>query len=127
MPRRPGTTVTAGLVLVAVGVGLLAVPARFEGPALLRLGEGHGLSTVDAAGAVLLALGGTALEVFAFRRLPRLGLSPWALFGLGLAAGTGLGLVVASVLSDFFWWWAVGSAALGAVLLTLVVLALRPA
>jgi hypothetical protein len=70
-------------------------------------------------------VGGTWLEVLVIRRLPRLGLSPRVLFGLGLVAGAGVGLVVASVFSGFFWWWAVGAAVLGLVVIVLVVRMLR--
>ena len=116
----------ACLALSLLGVGLLAVPAGGEGAVLVPISEGHGLSVVDAAGAGLLALAGTWLEVLVVLRLPRLGLSPRVLFGLGLVAGLGVGLVVASVFSGFFWWWAVGAGALGVVLLVLVALITRP-
>jgi heme exporter protein D len=47
------------------------------------------------------------------------------LFGLGLLAGLGAGLLIASVFSGFFWWWAVGATALGVALLILVPLTAR--
>jgi hypothetical protein len=114
-----------GVALVLLGAALLAVPGSSEGSVLVPISEGHGLSAVDAVGAGLLAVGGTWLEVLVIRRLPRLGLSPRVLFGLGLAAGVGVGLVVASVFSGFFWWWAIGAAALGVVVVVLVVRTLR--
>jgi hypothetical protein len=114
-----------GVALVLLGVGLLAVPGSSEGAVLVPISEGHGLSAVDTVGAGLLAVGGTWLEVLVIRRLPRLGLSPRVLFGLGLVAGVGVGLVVASAFSGFFWWWAVGAAVLGLVILGLVVRMLR--
>jgi hypothetical protein len=118
--------VLVGAALVLLGVGLLAVPGASEGFVLVPISAGHGLSAVDAVGAALLTVGGTWLEVLVIRRLPRLGLSPRVLFGLGLVAGAGVGLVVASVFSGFFWWWAVGAGALGVVLLVLVALITRP-
>jgi len=113
---------TICLALIVVGAAVLAIPSTYEGPVLLPIGEGHGLSAVDTVGAVLLAIGGTWFEVLVVRRLPHLALSPRALFGLGLAAGIGVGLVVASAFSGFFWWWAVGAALLGAIVVVLVVL-----
>ena len=113
---------TICLALIVVGAAVLAIPSTYEGQVLLRIGDGHGLSAVDAAGAVLLAFGGTWFEVLVVRRLPQLALSPRKLFGLGLGAGIGVGLVVASAFSGFFWWWAVGAAFLGAVVVVLVVL-----
>jgi hypothetical protein len=107
------------VVLVVVGVGVLAVPAAGEGRVLVPISEGHGLSAVDAIGACLVAVAATWLEVLVVLRLPRLALSPRALLGLGLLAGMGLGLLIASVFV-FFWWWAVGAAALGVAAIILV-------
>jgi hypothetical protein len=114
--------VTICVVLIVVGVGVLAVPAAGEGRVLVPISEGHGLSAIDAVGASLLALAGTWLEVLVIRRLPHLALPPRAVFGLGLLAGIGIGLVIASVFSGFFWWWFVGAAALGVAALVLVAL-----
>ncbi|WP_406072289.1 hypothetical protein [Micromonospora sp. NBC_01638] len=121
-PRRQ-VTITA--LLIAAGVLVLFVPASDEGRVLVPLSEGHGLSAVDAVGAALLALGGTWLEVLVVRRLPHLALPPRALFALGLLAGLGIGLLIASVFSGFFWWWAVGATALGVAVLVLVPLTAR--
>ncbi|MEU8185549.1 hypothetical protein AB0B85_32095 [Micromonospora sp. NPDC049044] len=121
-PRRQ---VAIAVLLIAAGVLILFVPAGDEGRVLVALSEGHGLSAVDVVGAVLLASGGTWLEVLVLRRLPHLALPARALFALGLLAGLGVGLLIASVFSGFFWWWAVGAAALGVVLLVLVPLTAR--
>jgi hypothetical protein len=123
--RPPRTHVAIAALLMVVGVLVLFIPTAGEGRVLLPISEGHGLSAVDAVGATLLALGGTWLEVLVVRRLPYLALPPRALFGLGLLAGLGVGLLIASVFSGFFWWWAVGAAALGVALLILVPLTAR--
>ncbi|SBV25049.1 hypothetical protein [Micromonospora krabiensis] len=123
----PRAQVAITVLLIVVGVLVLFVPAGDEGRVLVPISEGHGLSAVDGIGATLLAVGGTWLEVLVVRRLPHLALPPRALFGLGLLAGLGLGLLIASVFSGFFWWWAVGAATLGVALLVLVPLtASRP-
>ncbi|MFI6237314.1 hypothetical protein ACIBD9_27435 [Micromonospora sp. NPDC050784] len=121
-PRRQ--VVTAAL-LIAAGVLVLFVPAGEEGRVLVPISEGHGLSAVDGVGAALLAAGGTWLEVLVVRRLPHLALPPRALFALGLLAGLGVGLLVASVFSGFFWWWAVGASTLGIAVLVLLPLTAR--
>lgn len=121
----PRTQVAVAAVLIVAGVLVLFVPAGREGQVLVPVSEGHGLSAVDAIGAALLAVGGTWLEVLVVRRLPYLALPPRALFGLGLLAGIGVGLVIASVFSGFFWWWAVGATALGVAGLVLVPLTAR--
>jgi hypothetical protein len=111
--------------LLLAGIVALAVPAGGEGRVLVPISKGHGLSAVDGVGALLLAVAGTWLEVLVIRRLPQLALSNRSLFGLGLLAGLGVGLLMASVFTGFFWWWAVGAAAFGVALLALVVAALR--
>ncbi|MEV1331916.1 hypothetical protein AB0J20_20340 [Micromonospora costi] len=121
----PRAQVAITAVLIVAGVLILFVPAGDEGPVLVRVSEGHGLSAVDGVGAALLAIGGTWLEVLVVRRLPHLALPPRALFGLGLLAGLGVGLLIASVFSGFFWWWAVGATALGVAILVLVPLTAR--
>lgn len=121
----PRTQVAASALLIVTGVLVLFVPAGDEGRVLVPISEGHGLSAVDAVGAILLAVGGTWLEVLVVRRLPYLALRPRALFGLGLLAGLGAGLLIASVFSGFFWWWAVGAAVLGVAVVVLVPLTAR--
>ncbi|MET7751453.1 hypothetical protein [Micromonospora sp. NPDC005367] len=121
----PRTQVAVTALLIVAGVLVLFVPAGGEGRVLVPVSEGHGLSAVDGVGAALLAVGGTWLEVLVVRRLPYLALRPRALFGLGLLAGLGIGLLIASVFSGFFWWWAVGASALGVAVLVLVPLTAR--
>jgi hypothetical protein len=113
------------LALIVVGVGVLAIPASSEGRVVLSISEGHGLSAVDAVGVCLLAVSATWLEVLIAIRLPRLALPPRAMFGLGVLAGIGIGLMIASVSSGFFWWWAIGAVALGIAMLILVFLSAR--
>ena len=101
------------LVSVALGLCFLALPARLEGPELLMVGRGHALSFLDLIGAVPLTIGAVWLEIGLWRR--RAALAQWARGRPGvaamvwLAAGLGLGLLIASAFSRFFWWWAVGA------------------
>jgi hypothetical protein len=118
MPMRIQGIVVAALVLV--GGALLAVPGGSEGDVLVPISPGHGLSAVDLAGAVLVAAGVSWLEVILIRRLPALRLGARTLFGLGLVAGLGLGLLIASVFTGF-WWWAVGAGLFTLILATLTV------
>ena len=64
-----------------------------------------------------------------WRRRERLGAAlrrrPWVAGAGAFGAGTGLGLLVASVFV-FFWWWAVGAALLTAALLAAAVVGVRP-
>ena len=101
------------LVLVAIGVSILALPARFEGPRLVEIAEGHAVSVVDAAGIVPLVAGSAWLHSGVWVRRRRL--EEWVKRHPGRAVATfstaalGLGLLLASAFSAFFWWWAVGA------------------
>lgn len=101
-------------VAIVVGITILALPASVEGPPILPLSPGHALSVVDAVGVVPLVAGSTWLHAGLWRRRDRLEL--WArrragaAAGLTFATGLGLGLLLASAFSAFYWWWAVGAA-----------------
>jgi hypothetical protein len=106
--------------LLAVALGLFAVPARLEGPVLVPISPGHGLALVDVMALVPL-LGGSALLFGGlWRRRERLDATltrwPWLARAGIFGAGVGLGLLVASVFAAF-WWWAVGAGLLTAALL----------
>ncbi len=113
------------LSLPVVALVLFAVPARFEGPVLIPISPGHGLSLVDLAAVVPLIAAVVVLAVSLVRRRARLESTihhrPWTAAAVLFAGGLGLGLLLASVF-PFFWWWAVG-AALFTVTLVLAALA----
>jgi hypothetical protein len=101
-------------IAIVSGIAILALPAGLEGPTLLPISPGHGLSLVDTVGVVPLIAGSMWLHAGLWRRRARLAL--WArrrtgaATGLTFAAGLGLGLLLASAFSAFYWWWAVGAA-----------------
>ncbi|MGH8899066.1 MAG: hypothetical protein ACRDZ4_19085 [Egibacteraceae bacterium] len=109
-PQVPGSRLllTVAVLFLVAGAIVFALPHRLEGPVLMRISPGHGLATND-----LIALGplltGSALLV---RWRARGALCSAAIRRSGvataLAAGMGLGLLIASVFSTFSWWWAVG-------------------
>jgi hypothetical protein len=121
------TTPRAGLgwlrwcgTLFALALLLFVVPAGLEGPVLVPISPGHGLSLVDVVALVPL-LGGTALLAGGlWRRRQRLEVAltrrPRSAWAGAFVAGLGVGLLVASVFV-FFWWWAIGAALLTAMLL----------
>jgi hypothetical protein len=115
--------------LMAVGLAILAVPARFEGPPVLDISAGHALALVDLVGVLPLMAGASWLHSGLWRR--RALLAAWlrerpAVGGGSLfAAGFGLGLLLASAFSSFFWWWAVGALLFGVMHVPLVTAALR--
>ena len=113
-------------ILFALALLLFVVPATLEGPVLVPISQGHGLSLVDVLALVPL-LAGTALLAGGLWQRRRgldaaLGRRPWLARAGALVAGLGLGLLVASVYA-FFWWWAIGAALLSATLLAAAVLA----
>jgi hypothetical protein len=113
-------------ILFALALMLFVVPAGLEGPVLVPISPGHGLSLVDVVALVPL-LAGTGLLAGGLRRRRQaldaaLTRRPWLARAGAFAAGLGLGLLVASVFA-FFWWWAIGAALLSSTLLAAAVVA----
>jgi hypothetical protein len=115
-------------ILFAVALLLFVVPAALEGPVLVPISPGHGLSLVDSVALVPLLAGTALLAGGLWRRRQALDAAltrrPWLARAGAAAAGLGLGLLVASVFT-FFWWWAIGAALLSATLLSAAVVAAR--
>jgi hypothetical protein len=112
--------------LLALALLLFVVPAGLEGPVLVPISPGHGLSLVDVVALVPLLAGTGLLAGGLWRRRQRLdaalGQRPRFAWAGALLAGLGLGLLVASVFV-FFWWWAIGAALLTATLLAAALVA----
>ena len=117
------------LTLMAVGLAVLAVPTRLEGPSLLVISAGHALSSIDVIGIFPLMAGAIWLHSGLWSR--RASIEVWlrdrpALAGGCLfATGLGLGLLLASAFSGFFWWWAIGALLFGVMHVPLLTAALR--
>ena len=115
-------------ILLALALILFVIPASVEGPVLVTVGAGHGMSLVDVAALVPLLAGTGLLAGGLWRRRQRLDAAlsrrSWLAMGGAVVAGLGLGLLVASVFA-FFWWWAIGAALLTTTLLTAAYVAAR--
>ena len=113
-------------ILFALAMVLFVVPAGLEGPVLVPISPGHGLSLVDVVALVPLLAGTGLLAGGLWQRRQKLDAAltrrPWLAIAGALVAGLGLGLLVASVFA-FFWWWAIGAALLAATLLAAAVVA----
>lgn len=107
-------------ILFALALTLFVVPATLEGPVLVPISQGHGLSLVDVVALVPLLAGTAVLAGGLWRRRQALDAAltrrPWLASAGAFVAGLGLGLLVASVYV-FFWWWAIGATLLTATLL----------
>jgi hypothetical protein len=107
----------------------LAVPARLEGPVLVEISAGHGLSLLDLIGLVPLLGGAWLLFAGLWRRRGRLRAAvvryPWRASIATLVGGVGLGLLVASAWSSFFWWWAIGAGLFTTAVVAAAVVAVR--
>jgi hypothetical protein len=118
----------AGLGLVAVAVALLAAPAEFEGPVLLPISPGHALSVLDSVALILLLTGLAWLHRGVWLRRHRVYDAMRASPGKGalgvFAVGLGVGLLLASAFSTF-WWWATGATLFLVMTLIAVVVAAR--
>jgi hypothetical protein len=112
--------------LFALALILFVVPAGLEGPVLVPISPGHGLSLVDVVALVPLLAGTGLLLGGLWQRRQRLDVAltrrPWSARIGTFVAGLGLGLLVASVFA-FFWWWAIGAALLTATLLAAALVA----
>jgi hypothetical protein len=121
MMKRKGSWVFGGLALVALGIAILAAPSQWEGSVLLPISPAHALSVLDTLALVPLLVGTGWLYFALWRRRQRLYESLQRSLqkgGLGVfIAGTGLGLLVASSYSAFFWWWAIGALLYGVMLI----------
>jgi hypothetical protein len=114
-----------GLSLVALAVMLLAMPASLEGPELVPISPGHALSVLDSIALAPLLLGTALLYGGLWRRRGRL----WEFVRLRpvvggaklFFAGLGLGLLLASAFSSFFWRWAFGAALFAAMTLAVLI------
>jgi hypothetical protein len=115
-------------VMFGLALILFVVPASAEGPVLVRVSAGHGLSLVDVAALVPLLAGTGLLAGGLWRRRQGLDAAlsrqPWLARAGAVVAGLGLGLLVASVFA-FFWWWAIGAALLTTTVLTAALVAAR--
>ena len=112
--RKIAWWLVGGWGTIALALALLAAPAELEGPTLLPISPGHALAALDALALLPLLAGLISLQIGLWRRRGRLAetvrRSPGgAALGVFLG-GLGLGLLLASAFSTFFWWWAIGAA-----------------
>lgn len=117
-----------GLILLAVL--LFAMPQRLEGPVLVPISPGHGLSLLDMVALVPLLVGSGILKVWLWKQRGRLyeviRLRPTRAVAAVFLAGVGLGLLVASSFASFFWWWAIGAGLLAAVVVAAMLAVSQP-
>ena len=119
--KKKASWVFGGLGLVALGIALLAAPSQWEGPVLVPISPGHGLSVLDMAGVAPILFGMGWLYIGLWQRRGRIiesvQQSP-QMGSLGIfVAGLGMGLLLASSFSAFFWWYAVGALLFGVMLI----------
>ena len=122
---HPARSLRWAFALLLSALVLFALPAHVEGPVLLRVGPGHAIAVLDAVAVIPLVASSSlffwglwrqrVLLTVLVRRHP--GRSTTLAFLLGL----GFGLLVASVFSDFFWWWAIGAVLFGGLLVVVCV------
>lgn len=117
------------LLWCGLGLAILAIPERWEGPLLLEISAGHALRLADAVGLVPLLVGIHWIEWGLWKRRSTLwfwcGEHPAGMTGVAFGAGLGLGLLIASAFSGFYWWWAVGAVVFAAAMAILVWLSAR--
>jgi hypothetical protein len=118
--RRLTTWPGAPGFLVLIGVVVLALPQHLEGPTIIPISppgvasaKGHALSVLDTIALIPLVIGALWLQDGLWRRRKVLAAaaqySPLTAITVAFASGLGLGLLLASAFSVFFWWWAIGA------------------
>jgi hypothetical protein len=113
-PRGP-------VILLALAILIFALPPQWEGPDLLNISQGHGLSLVDTIALIPLLIsaiwiqkGFWARRIYLFNKIT---IYPGSASLLIFFIGLGLGLLIASAFNNFYYWWAVG----GSVFIVLLV------
>ena len=103
----------APLGIIVLAIALFATPTQFEGSVLVLISSGHALSVLDSFALVPLLLGLAWLYGGLWQRRQRLYYSisqaPNVSSVATFTAGLGLGFLLASAFSSFFWWWAIGA------------------
>ena len=99
------------LLLIVILAGFIVVALSDSGPRIFSLSEDHGPSLQDAVGLILI-LGPYLYLVFVawkrrskIRKYQNLKVFKLSLFLLGL----GVGLIIASVMNDYQYWWIHGA------------------
>ena len=114
---------------MGIAIAVLAAPRRVEGPVRIPISPGHALAVLDAVALGPLLVGSAWLYGGLWRRRARLvaavHASPGRSAGGVFLAGLGLGLLLASAFSTFFWWWAIGAVLVGAMAIAAVLVATR--
>lgn len=109
----PENWVWIGSSLVGVGILGLLVPGRYEGPVLVPISPGHGLSSIDILALIPLVLDTGIVYWGLWKRRDRLLAAATATpmrWSIGVfVCGFGFGLLLASAFSTFWWWWALGA------------------
>lgn len=110
-----------GTVSMAIGILGLSIPQTIEGPILVLISEGHGLTLLDLFALIPLILGTSIFELGLWKN--RASISeyiqehPRVTSSMLFGAGFGMGLLIASAFSTFWWWWAIGSILIGIVVI----------
>ena len=129
VPRESRTQVIAGTIFLALGLVLLQAPNWLEGPSLLHLSRGHGVSVSDVVAVVVLAAGAALIIGPLWPHRSRLTKQLNVLLSLGGAelfcAGVALGLVLAKGLAALPWSWLLPWAVAASPLLLTLVIAWR--
>lgn len=93
--------------MVVLAIALLSAPARVEGPVLVPISPGHALAVLDSVALIPLLAGLAWLYwgvwVRRYRIYDSLRVSPGKGSVSVFVAGLGIGLLLASAFSTFWW------------------------
>jgi hypothetical protein len=118
-----------GALLLTLGLALLQAPNSMEGPSLLHLSPGRGVSVSDVLALLVLATGAAVILVPLWRHRLRLAKQLHILRSVGgaeiLCVGIMIGLVLAKGLAALPWSWLLPWAVTASPLLLTLVIAWR--
>ena len=100
------------VIILVIAIFLFALPDRWDGPNLLDINDGHGLSLMDLIAllpllisAIWIQKGLWSRRIYLFNKIT---IYPGSASLLIFFIGIGLGLLIASAFNNFYYWWAVG-------------------
>lgn len=106
-PRGP-------IYVLSLSILLFTLPDNIEGPFLMNISEGHGLSLLDSFALIPLLISVGWIQRGLWKRriylFNKITIYPGSASLLIFFIGVGLGLLIASAFNNFYYWWAVGGA-----------------
>jgi len=121
-PRGP-------ILLLIISILVFALPEQMEGPDLFGISNGHGLSLIDSLALIPLLISAIWIQKGIWKRriylFNKITMYPGSASLIIFFIGIGMGLLIASAFSSFYYWWIIGSILILALLINVVLISGR--